>query len=348
MRRDGINYLAVGSSVLAALLLLLYYLYRITGGVGENDPYHVYYGNVGGLSEGTPVTYQGYKMGSVTTIEPEIGRGKTRYRVNMLARDGWVIPVDSVARIYSEGLLAETVINIEEGESSDHLSPGSEISGRKGVDMFAALGELADNVGDLTQNSARPLLDNLNERISSLGDQVDKRLLPITEGLQKLIDSLQESANRLLRVLNERNEEGITNVVSNSSETSRNLLTLSQRLNGMLDDTAERKLDAVLNDSNEITQNLVTLTKRLLETQAAADNLIKATDGVVTENRTDLRDSIIALRRSLQDVTAYSRGILQNMDGTARNMNEFSRQIRDNPALLLGGKSRPEEGVADE
>ncbi len=47
MKRDNINYLVVGSVVIAAMLLFLYVLYRLTGGVGENDLYLATYDNVG-------------------------------------------------------------------------------------------------------------------------------------------------------------------------------------------------------------------------------------------------------------------------------------------------------------
>ena len=36
--------------------------------------------------------------------------------------------------------------------------------------------------------------------------------------------------------------------------------------------------------------------------------------------------------------------INQNLDGASRNLNEFSRRIRNNPGLLLGGSPREEVG----
>ena len=60
MRRENINYLAVGSVVLLAGILLLYALYRLTGGVDENTVYFTVVGVVGDirlldLAEGQPV-----------------------------------------------------------------------------------------------------------------------------------------------------------------------------------------------------------------------------------------------------------------------------------------------------
>jgi phospholipid/cholesterol/gamma-HCH transport system substrate-binding protein len=315
MRRDNINYLAVGSLVLVAFVLLLYMLYRLTGGVGENDPYIVYYSNVGGLSEGTPVTYEGYKIGSVTRIQPERTQQRTRYRIELHIRDGWRIPQDSVARIYSEGLLAQTVINIDEGSSNAFLAPGAELKGELGADVFAAVNDVASRVNQMLQSDVRPLIGNLNERLSHLGEQVDKRLPRILDGLQGLVDTLQRAAGSLPRILNESTEDRINHIITNSEEISGNLRTLSQGL---------------------------------LETRRATDALLNESRGTLTENREDLRRAVTALRQSLEELSANTEIILHNLEGASQNMNEFSRQIRQNPSLLLKGRPPREEDMGDE
>lgn len=315
MKRDNVNYLTVGALVLLALGILLYTLYRLTGGVGENDPYFVFYSNVGGLDAGTPVTYEGFKLGSVTGIEPIRSKGRTRYKVSLQVRDGWKIPDDSIARIYSEGLLAETVINIEEGSSNRYLKVGLELQGSQGVDVFAAVNSVASDVSWLLNETVRPLLDNLNGRISTLGSQVDSRLPVILDGLQKLVETLQISADRLPKMLSGENEEQINRVVENTQQVSVNLLQLS---------------------------------KGLLQTQAKADRLLSESQSTVTDNREDMRKAVLALRHSLEDVAIHTDGILQNLQGTSRNLNEFSRQIRQNPGLLISGKPPRDEGAASD
>jgi phospholipid/cholesterol/gamma-HCH transport system substrate-binding protein len=315
MRRDNINYLAVGSLVLAAFVLLIYMLYRLTGGVDENDPYLVFYPNVGGLSEGTPVTYEGYKIGSVARIRPERETQRTRYRVELLVRDGWRIPNDSLARIYSEGLLAETVINIEEGASETYLQPGEELQGALGNDIFAAMNDVAGNVNRLLQRDVRPLLDNLNSRVSHLGEEVDQRLPVLLEGLQSLVDTLRLAADSLPRILNNDTEARLTRTVANSEAISDNLLELSRELR---------------------------------QTRQATDALLAESQGTLAENREDIRRGVTALRIALEELSANTETILRNLEGASQNMNEFSRQIRQNPALLLSGKPPKEGGQGDE
>lgn len=315
MRRDNINYLVVGGTVLAGMLLLLYVLFRLTGGVGEGDAYHVYYDRVTGLRTGTPVHYEGYRMGSVTAIQPERGTAGMRYRVELRVRDGWQIPADSVARIQAEGLLAEIAIDIEEGASDAFLQPGAELQGQAGKDLFTALASVVDEVGSLTRDSVRPLLDNLDNRINHLGDQVGEQLPLILDGMQGLVSSLQESAGRLNRIL---------------------------------DSDREQQLVRVIDNTDQMTANLLQLSEGLLELEQGARVLLETSEGMVEENRENLDQSIRSLRRTLEEVSDYTGVILHNMEGTSRNMNEFSRQIRHNPGLLLGGKPPREQGVAHE
>jgi phospholipid/cholesterol/gamma-HCH transport system substrate-binding protein len=315
MKRENVNYLAVGSLVLVAFVLFLYMLYRLTGGVDENDLYIVHYANVGGLSEGTPVTYEGYKIGSVALIQPDRSQQPTRYRVELLIRDGWHIPRDSQARIYSEGLLAETVINIEEGISSDYLQPGDELQGILGADIFAAMNDVASNVNQLLKRDVRPLLDNLNNRISRLGEQVDARLPAILDSLQALVDTLKEAADSLPRILNSDTERQLKRVVANSESISENLLQLSQELR---------------------------------QTRASADQLLDQSQLALGENRENIRRAVTALRVTLEELSANTETILRNLEGTSHNMNEFSRQIRQNPALLISGKPPRDEATNDE
>ena len=299
--------------VLVAFVLFLYMLYRLTGGVDENDRYIVHYTNVGGLSEGTPVTYEGYKIGSVALIQPERSQQPTRYRVELLVRDGWRIPNDSRAKVYSEGLLAETVINIEEGASTEYLQPGDELQGILGNDIFAAMNDVASNVNQLLQRDVRPLLDNLNSRISHLGEQVDERLPEILDGLQALVDTLKGAAESLPRILNSETEAQLKRVITNSESISNNLLKLS---------------------------------KELHRTRTSADQLLDQSQQTLGENRENIRRAVTALRVTLEELSANTETILRNLEGTSHNMNEFSRQIRQNPALLISGKP-PQDEAAD-
>lgn len=312
MKRDNINYLAVGIFVLSALVVLLAVLYKLTGRVGDSDPYHVIYSNITGLADGSRVTYEGYQVGFVAGVQPEQGEAGTRYRVELRVKHGWRIPADSVARIYSAGLLAETVINIEEGESRERLAPGAEIAGVQGGDLFAALGDIADDLGGLSRDGIRPLLDNLNRTVSGIGGELETRVPRILGDMESMVRKLDQSADGLTRMLDAGNTRRVGNIIADVETTARNFRELSASLQG---------------------------------TQAQLDTLLGDAHGIVGDNRDDLRETVQALRRTLDSVAREVDGILYGLEGTSRNMHEFSRELRGNPGLLLKGGPAPEQGV---
>lgn len=313
MKRDNINYLAVGSFVLIALVILVVALYKLTGRVGDSDPYHVYYGNITGLTDGSRVTYEGYQVGFVAGVEPEQTAAGTRYRVTVNIKRGWRIPADSVARIYSAGLLAETVINIEEGERHDaYLAPDSEIPGQQGGDMFAALGTVAADIGSLTRDSLKPLLDNLNRQVTGLGGEMETRVPRILGDVESMVKKLDQSAGALTQMLNVGNTQRVGNILGDVETTAANFRALSDGLQ---------------------------------ETRKQLDSLMREAHGLVGANQEDVRASVVSLRQALDSVAREVDGILYELNSASRNMNEFSRELRGNPGLLIKGGPAAEKGV---
>ena len=81
----------------------------------------------------------------------------------------------------------------------------------------------------------------------------------------------------------------------------------------------------------------------LSATRENVDRILKTLDNMLTDNKLDVETAIIDLRHVVDTVARHIDALNQNMEGAARNMNEFSRQIRQNPGLLLGGKAPPDQ-----
>ena len=229
MKRDTVNYFAVGGFVLAGLLALGAVLLAITGQGGPEDDYVVRYRNVTGIRFGTPVYFQGYRIGQVSDIDPEHEADGTRYRVTLSVKSGWPIPEDSIAAAVATGLLADVSIAISEGKSARKLDPGAEIAGREGGDLFAAFNELAVEVQSLARQSVRPLVDQLAATLGEGG--------PIVKDLRSLLTKLNEGADGLKKVVGPDNQRELSALLSNASKLSAELLDTRQRLDAMLAQT---------------------------------------------------------------------------------------------------------------
>ena len=283
MKHEKVNYLVVGSFVIAMIVALVISLAMISGRGGETESYNAYYESVAGLKYGTIVSYEGYQIGQVESVEPIQDNGKTRYKVTFGIREDWKVPSDSIAQITSSGLLGGISIDIKEGISKVSLKPGDTIHGQEGANLFAAVGGAAGDI-KLLIGDVRKFVRTLNEEAGLLDDA------------KSLLKRLDNSAANLEGMFSKGNADNITEMVSN-------LTSLSKQLDGTLSEV---------------------------------DNMVKSSSQLVNDNRADIQRSIRHLSASLEVVSEHIDTITYNLEGTSRNMNEFSRQIRENPGLLLG------------
>ena len=295
MKQDHINYFAVGIFVLACLLVLMVTLYRISGSSSNADEYFVELQNVSGIRTGSPVTYAGFQIGQLADIVPVRGQGKTRYRLQLLIKSGWTIPVDSTATIVTPGLLAEKRLDISEGKSQSMLKPGATITGIEAQDMFKLVSNMSAQFQQLTDQGLRPLFDTLNREITTT-------VPALTQQTAQLLKQLNASAERLLKVMSSADD---------------------------------KRLNAIMNNTESMTSNLLKVSERLSQASAEVNTLLQTTTSMMNENNKDLRQAVLDLRTSMDVVATNINSVVDHIDSTARNMSEFSRQIRTNPGVIL-------------
>ena len=302
MKRDTVNYLVAGSVVLAALLLLFTILYRITGRTGATDDYHVFYQNVGGIKYGTPVYYEGYRIGQVDDVVPDRQGVQTRFRVQLGVDQGWPIPADSVAQVASAGLLSDVFIYIREGESTEALPPGSMIPGEESADLFAALGDLAGEIQALADSELRPLLQLVNERVDSITGDIEQHTPQIVDELQQMMTKLNDSASSVQQLVGEDNRAHVSRTLQNVEQMSATAARLAADLQG-----SREELDQLLTQVN----------------------------GIVTDNRPELERIVSGLQLAVENLSLRLDSISFNLDEASRHFNEFTRVIRRNPNRLI-------------
>ena len=132
--------------------------YSLTvGGVGHKPGgYDVTakFGQVGSLTPGAAVSVAGVKVGTVSqiTLDP-----KTFLAVARLTLDPTVkLPVDSTAKVTSDGLLGGVHVAIAPGGAVEDLKAGGEIDNTQGaVDLFGLIGSVMRPQGDTAATDAK-------------------------------------------------------------------------------------------------------------------------------------------------------------------------------------------------
>jgi phospholipid/cholesterol/gamma-HCH transport system substrate-binding protein len=233
---DRRHYVLVGAFVVAMTAALLLWIGLISGRTGATDPYYTVYENVLGLEPGARILYEGHPVGVIHDIRPVERDGRRVFRVDLRVREGWPIPVDSVAAVKAPGLLSSVVIDIEGGRAHETLPPGSEIPSREAADVFAAVGDVAASVQRLVDEELRPIVA-----------EAGRTTPEILANLERLTAALDEAARQLAAALAPENVERVSSILGHLEGST-------ARLEPLLDDVAH-----VESEIDEITERVAAL-----------------------------------------------------------------------------------------
>ncbi|VAX00799.1 hypothetical protein MNBD_GAMMA22-908 [hydrothermal vent metagenome] len=299
MKQDNINYFYVGSFVLLMLVLLIMTLIQLTGRTDKTVEYFAYYQSITGIKNGTTITFGGYNIGYVSSVEPinTIDKG-TKFKVKLSIRHDWNIPSDSHASIVQPNLLSENQIEISEGSSPKPLDVGATIISKDAVSISKVFGDLSADI--------KPLLTNLNSGLGVVSSDLANKFPQITDNINNLLTSLQKNSEQLA------------------------VLTNKSRSNKMLD---------IIDNADNMSKNLLQVSKRFIQTEKKLSELIDTSNGLITDNKHELKASIMGLTKTLTTLSENVNPIIHNIDAASRNINEFTRQIRNNPSVIISGKS---------
>ncbi|SRR6056297_1005615 len=113
---------------LAALFMLAMHVSNLALSEGSGDGYEIvaYFDNVGGLKVRSPVTMAGVNVGRVRAIEFDDRTYQARVTMGIGARYD-KIPADTMANIFTAGLLGEQYVSLDAGGDDDYMKDGGEI-----------------------------------------------------------------------------------------------------------------------------------------------------------------------------------------------------------------------------
>ncbi len=94
----------------------------------SNEGYQLtaYFENIGGLKVRSPITVSGVKVGQVTDIRFDPDRLQAKVTLKVDAKHDY-FTIDTIASIYTAGLLGEQYIALEPGAEDDTLKNGDEV-----------------------------------------------------------------------------------------------------------------------------------------------------------------------------------------------------------------------------
>jgi phospholipid/cholesterol/gamma-HCH transport system substrate-binding protein len=179
------------------------------------------------------------------------------------------------------------------------------------ADPYVGFNDLTAEINQLTPQ-ARELLGNLNDRVTQLRVTLD----------------------RVNDVLNDKNRQNFSATIAD--------------LHGMIAENRPQ-IKSTISNVNVATQKLSPLLDQMQQTIDQADGTLKKVDGIVSDNKEDIRAAIIKLRQSVENVDALTAHLqtildendynidelLNNLRMVSENLKEFTDTIKTRPSTLI-------------
>jgi phospholipid/cholesterol/gamma-HCH transport system substrate-binding protein len=302
MEREA-NYVAVGAFVLLVAVMAALFVYWYSDARDQRDyiRYEIYFdGSVSGLSEGGQVRYLGVDVGRVVRIRLD---RRAADRVQVIA------DIDSSAPI-SEQTLAELSLQ--------------GVTGLLYIDLLQSRpGAPSERLMDKIQSENYPVIRSIHSNFDLF-----------LSSLPELAARAGELATRANRLLSDDNIAAFSRLATSLERASSSLPQAARDAGALIAElrsaTAESR-EVIAQVRSATVTAAPDLAASMARLRVTADHLAAASvqlDGVLTENRG-------ALRGFMQQGLPQIEALVRDSRDAAREFQQLSRSLRDNPSQLL-------------
>lgn len=199
------------------------------------------------------------------------------------------------------------------------------------VVTITASGLLSAVVVNVQAGALAALLEPGSEIPSVEAPDLFAAMSSVAEDMGELIEG---SLKPMLDALGEGGPEIIADLEGFTAKLNETLA----KIDGFLTEENAQRIEGTLENLESTSVSFATVSGELEQTRIRVDALLESVDGMVEENRRPVGQAIVDLHESLESVARHIEAIAYNLEVTARNMNEFSRQIRENPGVIIRGR----------
>jgi phospholipid/cholesterol/gamma-HCH transport system substrate-binding protein len=312
----------VGLFVIIAGGLLIATVFALSGAFGRTaKTYHAYFPFAGGIERGTAVRYGG--TAKIGRVESTLVDPKDPARIDITFSVEPEVPVktDSHVRIMSLSPLGDNHLEI--------------IAGNDPKATLAPPGTLLTSDPYVDFNALTAQINNIAPQAQQLIHTLNDRATELKETMVRVND-----------LLSPKNRDNISATIAETR--------------GMI--TEDRpKIKSSLDSVTSLTKKMEPLLEDFRKTSAEANTTLEHIDGTIGENRTDIHQAVLQLRKilnSANDLTdrlnttldANSDNLdemLDNLRHVTENLKEFTDTIKKRPYTLIRASNPHEHKTGD-
>ncbi|WP_457095369.1 MlaD family protein [Lysobacter sp. P5_B9] len=297
------NYVLIGAFTIVVTLFLLLFALWAAKYSSEKDwkQYAVIFEEpVTGLSEGSPVLYNGISVGTIESLRlsPEDPR---RVLATLRIQARTPVKTDTRAKISTPSLTAPPIIQLTGGSPQARLLMDVDHSD---VPVIRAEASALQNIAD----TANKLVARMDELLSE-------------ENIKRISNSLASI-------------EAMTGAIGDQHEDVRAMIVSARRSSEQLEKTLARTDAAVSDIDRELVQKLPALITKLDGTLAKLDSAAGGVDGIVSDNRAAISSFANDGLSQLGPTLAELRGLVRDLRRISSRLDSGPTQYllgRDRP-----------------
>lgn len=314
----------------------------------SGDKFYAYYSDINGLTDASPVFYEGYKVGAVRDIEicPQ-EPSERRFKVTIAIDIDIDIPSDTRAEIYSTDILGGKGIDMVWGRSSELAESGDELTSGVRVGLTEQLEPLKDKAELLMVR-----LDSALQGVTNiLGGESGAHLSGAVASLNASMRNVEELTSNISRMTSRHGE--LSDAMVNLDTLMMALKAQSGAVETMMknmvvfsNDLANSGIDTLLSTMNKTIAGIGSIVSDIDSAKGTLGKIVNDTELYDNVNRllVDLRlnpsryISISAMKFG-KDIYVSSPEIAEEMKGTIYTVKLVtSKKPLDIPTDMEGEK----------
>jgi phospholipid/cholesterol/gamma-HCH transport system substrate-binding protein len=255
-----------------------------------------------------------------------------------------VLGLKTGGEILYEGFPVGHIEDISPVEREGRLSYRLDVSVKRdwpipedSVADVTAAGLLSAYVIDIQAGESQTLLEPGSE---IEGQEAQAMLSAVNAVADEVLKVIEESVRPMLASF----AEGAPGIVDNVDQFTAELNQTVDQINAILSPVNVERVGQILQNLDSATGEFSTLIEGLGETRQLVGGLITKLDALLEEDQGELSVAIRDLRHTLAAISRRIDSITSDLESTTRNLNEFSRQLRENPGVLVRGRETNDAG----
>jgi len=262
----------------------------------SSNEYYGKYKKIEGLFKSNPVLINGYKVGSVSSVQ--MNNETLELTVGVIVSEDIKIPKNSIMKIVNNDMIGSKAVEIIFGDSKEVAKNGDFFTAQQDQGIAQAVSGV---LTPITQ-SVNSVLGNMDTAIAG----VDLR--GTLRDASLALRSFKETADKLNKLLDGKDAQ-ITNILNDVEKTTSGLGGLTPKIDTILLELDKTAKDLNQIEFNQLASQINTLSEELSKTTVAI-NQKDGSLGMLVHDKSlydNLDSSLSQLKSLLKDIEKYPR-----------------------------------------